>query len=74
MPLPIPTSIRTASLCSQTYLYLGVASVDELLRRIHAEVTSNPPLGYELEEAAHLFFQTAKDEVAASREEVGGGG
>jgi hypothetical protein len=46
--------------------------MDELLRRIHAEVASNPPLGYEPDEAAALFFKAAKQEVAASREEVSG--
>jgi hypothetical protein len=47
--------------------------MDELLRRIHAEVASNPPLGYEPDEAAALFFKAAKQEVATSKEEVGGG-
>lgn len=43
--------------------------MDDLVRRIHAEVASNPPLGYEQDEAAALFFATAKAEVQASREE-----
>ncbi|KAG1679244.1 hypothetical protein FOA52_009273 [Chlamydomonas sp. UWO 241] len=51
------------------FIYVGVASIDELIRRVKAEIASNPPLGYELDDASHRFFQAAKAEVAASREE-----
>ena len=34
---------------------------------MHAEILRNPPLGYEPEEAAHIFFQAAKAEVAAAK-------
>jgi len=35
-------------------------------RRVHNEILRNPPLGYEPEDAANLFFQAAKTEVMAS--------
>ena len=44
--------------------------MDVLLKRVHEEVMSNPPLGYEPQEAATRFFDKAKSEVAASRREV----
>jgi len=44
--------------------------MDVLLKRVHEEVMSNPPLGYEPQEAATRFFDKAKFEVAASRQEV----
>lgn len=50
------------------YIFVGVDSMDELIRRVKAEIESNPPLGYELDEASHAFFQSAKDELQASRE------
>lgn len=57
---------------AQVYIYLGVESIDVLLKRVHEEVMSNPPLGYEPQEAATRFFDKAKAEVAASRQEVSG--
>lgn len=36
---------------------------------MHAEIKRNPPLGYEPDEAANLFFQGAKSEVAAAKQE-----
>lgn len=56
----------------QVYVYVGVSSMDDLLRRVHAEIVSNPPLGYEPDEASAKFFATAKAEVLASKEEVRG--
>lgn len=41
--------------------------MDVLLKRVHEEVMSNPPLGYEPQEAATRFFDKAKAEVEASR-------
>lgn len=38
-------------------------------RRVKAEIASNPPLGYEVDEASHLFFQGAKQEIQESRQE-----
>ena len=53
---------------------LGFSNCDNLphctahstCRRVHAEIMRNPPLGYEPEDAANLFFQAAKAEVLAS--------
>ncbi|GAX74660.1 hypothetical protein CEUSTIGMA_g2108.t1 [Chlamydomonas eustigma] len=50
-----------------TYFFIGVDSMDELFKRVQAEIKSNPPLGYDLEEAAHLFFQSTKKEIVAAR-------
>jgi len=44
--------------------------MDLLLKRVHEEVMSNPPLGYEPQEAVARFFEAAKAEIVASKEEV----
>ena len=45
----------------QTYVYVGMSSMDELLKRIHEEVANNPPLGYEKDEAAAMMFRVSGD-------------
>ena len=55
-------------LAGAAFVYVGVASTDVLLKRVHAELERSPPLGYSGPgEAAGLFFQGAKAEVEASR-------
>ena len=53
-----------------TYVYMGMESMDVLLGRLHDEVASNPPLGYEPDEAVALMFDAAKKEMAMSREHM----
>jgi hypothetical protein len=45
--------------------------MDYLLQCAHEEVAANPPLGYEPEEAAAHFFNTAKTQILASQEAEG---
>ncbi|EFJ40819.1 adenylate kinase [Volvox carteri f. nagariensis] len=52
-----------------TYMFVGMEDMGKLLSVIQEELSSNPPLGYELQDAVNLFFATAKAETLASREE-----
>ncbi|GFR43730.1 hypothetical protein Agub_g4841 [Astrephomene gubernaculifera] len=51
-----------------TYLFIGMEDMGKLLGVIHEELSSNPPLGYELQDAVNQFFAAAKTEMLASHE------
>ncbi|GIL93290.1 hypothetical protein Vretimale_15687 [Volvox reticuliferus] len=52
-----------------TYMFVGMEDMGKLLTVIQEELTTNPPLGYELQDAVNQFFAAAKAEIQASREE-----
>ncbi|PNH05620.1 Adenylate kinase, chloroplastic [Tetrabaena socialis] len=52
-----------------SYLFIGMDDMGKLLLLINEELSANPPLGYELQDAVNQFFGAAKAEMASSREE-----
>lgn len=49
-----------------TYAFIGTRDMGKLLHVIHDELALSPPPGYELQEAANIFFAEAKQQMEAS--------
>ncbi|GLC37755.1 Adenylate kinase [Pleodorina starrii] len=54
-----------------TYLFVGMEDGGKLLAVLQEELASNPPLGYELQDAVNQFFAAAKAQMSASRASAG---